>query len=112
MHEHITHAIYYFEVHLVYSSIVCFAALLLTSIPGGSAATKHWIRLATTLNFILPLGALFDTLLAPYISWATPLPAIGALGVVISENASVAAVLSVVWLVATNGTRPQALAQP
>jgi beta-lactamase regulating signal transducer with metallopeptidase domain len=99
MHEHITHAIYYFEVHLVYSSIVWFAALLLTSVPGGSATTKHWIWLATALNFILPLGALFDTLLAPHISWATPLPAIGALGVVISDNAPIAAALSVAWLV-------------
>jgi beta-lactamase regulating signal transducer with metallopeptidase domain len=99
MHEHITHAIYYFEVHLVYSSLVWFAALLLTSVPGGSATTKHWIWLATALNFVLPLGALFDTILASHISWATPLPAIGALGVVISENATIAAALSVVWLV-------------
>jgi beta-lactamase regulating signal transducer with metallopeptidase domain len=101
MHEHITHAIYYFEVHLVYSSIVWFAAWLLTSIPGGSATTKHWIWLATALNFILPLGAVFDTLWAPYISWATPLSVIGGLGVVISENQPVAAVLCAIWLIGT-----------
>jgi hypothetical protein len=98
MHEQITHAIYYFEVHLVYSSFVWIAAWLLTSIPGGSATTKHWIWLATALNFILPLGAVFDTLWAPYISWAKPLSGIGEVGVAISENEPVAAVLCAIWL--------------
>lgn len=99
MHEHVTHAIYYFEVHLIYSSIVWFAACALTSIPGGSATTKHWIWLATALNFILPLGAVFDGLLAPYISWATPLSIVGGLGVAISENAPIAAALGAIWLI-------------
>jgi beta-lactamase regulating signal transducer with metallopeptidase domain len=99
MHESITHAIYYFGVHLVYSSIVWLAAWFLTSIPSGSATTKHWIWLATAFNFILPLGAVFDTLWAPYISWATPLGKIGDLGVAISKNASVATVLCGIWLV-------------
>jgi beta-lactamase regulating signal transducer with metallopeptidase domain len=99
MHEQITHAIYYFEVHLVYSSIVWIAAWLLTSIPGGSATTKHWIWLATALNFILPLGAVFDTLWAPYISWATPLSGIGQIGVAISENEPLAGVLCAIWLI-------------
>jgi hypothetical protein len=87
MHESITHAIYYFEVHLLYSSIVWIAAWLLSSIPIGSATTKHWIWVATALNFVLPLGAVFDILWAPYISWATPLGAIGGLGAAISGNA-------------------------
>jgi beta-lactamase regulating signal transducer with metallopeptidase domain len=99
MHESITHAIYYFGVHLVYSSIVWLAAWFLTSIPGGSATTKHWIWLATAFNFVLPLGAVFDTLWAPYISWATPLGKIGGLGVAISKNAPVAAVLCGIWLI-------------
>jgi beta-lactamase regulating signal transducer with metallopeptidase domain len=99
MHEHLTHAIYYFEVHLIYSSIVWFAACVLTSIPGGSATTKHWIWLATALNFILPLGAVFDGLFAPYISWATPLSVVGGLGVSISENAPMAAALGAVWFI-------------
>jgi beta-lactamase regulating signal transducer with metallopeptidase domain len=98
MHEQITHAIYYFEVHLVYSSFVWIAAWLLTSIPGGSATTKHWIWLATALNFILPLGAVFDTFWAPYISWAKPLSGIGEVGVALSENEPVAAVLCAIWL--------------
>ncbi len=98
MHEHVTHAIYYFEVHLIYSSIVWFAAFALTSTPGGSATTKHWIWAATALNFILPLGALFDEIFAPVISWATPLSVVGGLGVSISENAPLAAALGAVWL--------------
>jgi beta-lactamase regulating signal transducer with metallopeptidase domain len=99
MPESITHAIYYFGVHLVYSSIVWLAAWLLTSIPGGSATTKHWIWLATACNFILPLGAVFDTLWAPYISWATPLGKIGDVGVAVSKNAPVATVICGMWLI-------------
>jgi beta-lactamase regulating signal transducer with metallopeptidase domain len=99
MHEHLTHAVYYSEVHLIYSSIVWLAALALTSIPGGSATTKHWIWLATALNFILPIGAVLDGLAAPYIVWAKPLGAVGGLGASISENIVLAASLAAVWLV-------------
>ena len=99
MHEQIAHAIYFFGVHLVYSSIVWFAAWLLTSLPGGSATTKHWIWLATALNFSLPLGAVFDALWASYISWAAPLRGIGEVGVAISENERVATVLCAIWLI-------------
>jgi beta-lactamase regulating signal transducer with metallopeptidase domain len=99
MHESITHAIYYFGVHLLYSSIVWVAAWLLTSIPGASATTKHWIWLATASNFILPLGAVFDTLWSPHIFWATPLGKIGNVGVAISENALLATTLCGMWLI-------------
>src|ERR1700733_5244851 len=96
MHEHMARVIYYFGVHLLYSSLVWLAAWALTSIPGGSATTRHWIWLATALNFILPLGAIFDKLWAPHLSWATPLGVIGAVGVRISESAPAIAVLCVV----------------
>lgn len=99
MHESITHAIYYFGVHLVYSSIVWLAAWCLTAIPGASATTKHWIWVATALNFILPLGAAFDTLWAPYITWAAPLGKIGDAGVSISNNAPLATLLCEIWLI-------------
>jgi beta-lactamase regulating signal transducer with metallopeptidase domain len=99
MHEHFTHAIYYFEVHLIYSSIVWLAAWALTSIPGGSATAKHWIWAATALNFILPLGALIDGFLAPHISWATPLGIVGGLGAAISDNVPITATLGAVWLI-------------
>jgi beta-lactamase regulating signal transducer with metallopeptidase domain len=99
MHEHLTHAIYYSEVHLIYSSIVWFAAWALTSIPGGSATAKHWIWAATALNFILPLGALLDGILAAHISWAAPLGFVGGLGVAVADNARLAAALGAVWLI-------------
>jgi beta-lactamase regulating signal transducer with metallopeptidase domain len=99
MREHLTHAIYYSEVHLIYGSMVWLAAWAMTSIPGASATTKHWIWLATALNFILPLGAAFDGLLAPHISWAAPLGFVGALGASIAEDTPVAAALGAVWLI-------------
>jgi len=99
MREHLTHAIYYSEVHLIYGSIVWLAAWAFTSVPSASATTKHWIWLATALNFILPLGAIFDGLLAPHISWATPLGFVGGLGASISENTAIAASLGAVWLI-------------
>ena len=98
MHEHMARALYYCQVHLLYASIVWLAAWALTSILPGSATTKYWIWVATSLNFILPLGAVLDKLWAPYLSWATPLSAIGAVGVVISENVPAAMALAAVWL--------------
>jgi beta-lactamase regulating signal transducer with metallopeptidase domain len=99
MREHLTHAIYYSEVHLIYSSIVWFAALALTSIPNTSATTKHWIWLATALNFVFPFGAVVDGFLASYISWAHPLKFVGGLGASIAESTPIAAWLAVVWLI-------------
>jgi beta-lactamase regulating signal transducer with metallopeptidase domain len=98
MHEHIARAIYYFEIHLLFTSMVWLAAWVLTSIPAGSATAKHWIWLATSLNFMLPLGAMFDKLWAPHLSWATPLGPIGEVGARISENEPVAAALCALWL--------------
>lgn len=46
------------ELHLLYASVVWIAAWLLTSIPRGSATTKYWIWVATSINFALPLSAL------------------------------------------------------
>ena len=97
MHEHIARALYYFQIHLLYASLVWCGAWVLTSIPRGSATTKYWIWVATSLNFILPLGAFLDKLWTSHFSWATPLSFIGDVGVVLSRSAP-AAVLCVVWL--------------
>ncbi len=67
MHEHIARTLYYFDIHLLYASMVGLAAWALTSIRGGSATTKHWIWVATSLNFILPMGAVLDKLWAPHL---------------------------------------------
>jgi beta-lactamase regulating signal transducer with metallopeptidase domain len=98
MPEHIAPVLYYLGVHLLYASTVWLAAWALTSIPRGSATTKYWIWLATSINFILPVGALLDRLLAPHLSWARPLSVIGAAGAGIAQNATAAAVLGGAWL--------------
>jgi beta-lactamase regulating signal transducer with metallopeptidase domain len=97
MHEHIARALYYLDVHLLYASIVWLAAWLLTSIRQGSATTKYWIWVATSLNFIFPLGAVLDKAWAAHLSWAAPLGIIGEAANTISKG-TVAAVLCVVWL--------------
>jgi beta-lactamase regulating signal transducer with metallopeptidase domain len=97
MHEHIARALYYFQVHLLYASIVWLAACVLTSIGRGNATTKYWIWLATSLNFILPLGAILDKVWASHLSWAAPLGIIGDVAGSISRG-PVAEVLGVVWL--------------
>jgi beta-lactamase regulating signal transducer with metallopeptidase domain len=100
MHEHITRALYYFDVHLLYASIVGLAALVLTSVRRGSATTKYWIWVATSLNFILPLGAVLDKFLASHLAWATPLGIIGEAASSITQSPA-ATLLSVVWLLGT-----------
>src|SRR5438552_1596997 len=97
MVEHITRGLYYVDVHLLYASIVCLAAWLLTSIRGGSATTKYWIWVATALNFILPLGAVVDKLSTSHLMWAAPLGIIGDAAGSLSRSPAGAA-LAVVWL--------------
>jgi beta-lactamase regulating signal transducer with metallopeptidase domain len=99
MHEYIARPFYYFEVHLLYASMVWFGAWALTSFPAGTATTKYWIWVATSLNFMLPLGAVLDRVWRAHLSWARPIGVIGSVGVIISENLTVASVLGVVWLV-------------
>jgi beta-lactamase regulating signal transducer with metallopeptidase domain len=97
MHEHIARTLYYFEIHLLYASVVGLSAWALTSIRGGSATTKYWIWVATSLNFTLPVGAVLDKFWSSHLSWATPLSIIGDFANTISRGPA-AATLSVVWL--------------
>ena len=98
MHEQLVRPIYYLGVHLLYASLVWLAAWLLTSIPRGSGTIKHWIWVATSLNFMLPLGAVVDKSLARHLTWASPLGVIGGAGLRIAENGVLASVLGMVWL--------------
>jgi beta-lactamase regulating signal transducer with metallopeptidase domain len=100
MLEHITRGLYYFEVHLLFASIVGLVAWVLTSMPGGSATTKYWISVVTMLNFFSPLGAVLDKSFASRLSWATPLGLIGDAANSISHS-SAASVLLMVWLFGT-----------
>jgi len=98
MHEFIARALYHYQVHLLYASIVGCAAWLLTSIRRGSATTKYWIWVAASLNFILPVGALLDWLWSAHLSWARPLGAIGDVANNISQGRT-AVIVGVVWLI-------------
>ena len=97
MLEHITRALYYFNIHLLYASIVCTAAWLLTSVSRGSATTKYWIWVATSLNFIVPVGAVVDAIGAPHLSWARPIGIIGG-PVNTFTHSPAAAPVAVLWL--------------
>jgi beta-lactamase regulating signal transducer with metallopeptidase domain len=98
MHEQLARLLYYVGVHLMYASIVWLAAWLLTSVPRGSATTKHWIWLATSFNFMLPLGALVDKSLARHLTWASPLGMIGGVGLRVAEDPVLSSLLGAVWL--------------
>jgi beta-lactamase regulating signal transducer with metallopeptidase domain len=98
MHEHVAPAVYYLEVHLLYASIVCLAAWVLTSLWKGNATGKYWIWVATSLNFIVPLGGLFNRFGASPVSWASQLSGLDDVGIGISRNLTVGAVLFGTWL--------------
>ena len=101
MREHIAPAVYYLEVHLLFASIVCLAAWIVTSVRTCSATSKYWIWVATSLNFIVPVGGFFDEFGAVHVSWATQLRVLGDVGVVVSRNASLGAPLLGVWILGT-----------
>ncbi|HLJ39133.1 MAG TPA: M56 family metallopeptidase [Steroidobacteraceae bacterium] len=98
MHEHVAPAIYYLEVHLLFASLVCLAAWVLTSLWQGAAAAKYWIWVATSLNFLVPFGGFFNGFGAAHLSWATQLGGLADIGIGISRNLTAAALLLGVWL--------------
>jgi beta-lactamase regulating signal transducer with metallopeptidase domain len=98
MREHIAPFVYYLEVHLLCASILWLAAWALTSIRSASATWKYWIWVATSVNFMVPLGGFFNGFGASRVSWATQLGGLDDVGIGISRNLTAAAVLSGVWL--------------
>jgi beta-lactamase regulating signal transducer with metallopeptidase domain len=98
MHEHVAPAVYYLEVHLLYASIVCLAAWVLTSLWTGNATWKYWAWVATSLNFVVPLGGFFNRFGASHVAWATQLSGLDEVGIGISRNLTVGLVLIGVWL--------------
>jgi beta-lactamase regulating signal transducer with metallopeptidase domain len=99
MREHIAPFVYYLEVHLLYASILCLAAWALTSSRAGSATWKYWIWVATSVNFMVPLAGFFNGFAASRVSWATQLEGLDGVGIGISRNLTVGAVLLGVWLI-------------
>ncbi|MGE5412979.1 MAG: M56 family metallopeptidase [Syntrophomonadaceae bacterium] len=65
------------EIHLVFATLVALAAWALTSSRRGSATVKYWIWVATSVNFVLPLGSILDRLWSPRITWLLPLRDLG-----------------------------------
>jgi beta-lactamase regulating signal transducer with metallopeptidase domain len=98
MHEHVAPAVYYLEVHLLYASVVCVVAWILTSIWNGAATAKYWIWVATSLNFMVPFGGFFNAFGASRVPWATQLGGLDDIGIGISRNLTAGAVLFAVWL--------------
>jgi beta-lactamase regulating signal transducer with metallopeptidase domain len=98
MREHIAPFVYYLEVHLLYASILCLAAWALTSSRSASATWKYWIWVVTSVNFLVPLGGLFNAFGASRVSWATQLAGLDDVGIGISRNLIAAVVLLGVWL--------------
>ena len=98
MREHIAPFVYYLEVHLLYASILCLAAWALTSLRGGSATWKYWIWVATSVNFMVPLAGFFNGFAASRVAWATQLEGLDGIGIGISRNPTVGAVVLGVWL--------------
>jgi hypothetical protein len=95
MHEHVARAVYYLGIHLLYASMVWSAAWALTSTWRGSATAQYWVWVATSVNFVLPVGAILDKSFASHLSWAAPLGTIGELGLEIADHAQV---VGAVWL--------------
>jgi beta-lactamase regulating signal transducer with metallopeptidase domain len=69
----------------------------LTSSTRVTATAKHWIWVATALNFVVPLGALVDSLFASHTTWAKPLGVVGGAGAAVANNVSLAAALCAGW---------------
>jgi beta-lactamase regulating signal transducer with metallopeptidase domain len=81
--------VYYFGVHLLFASMVWLATWALTSMSRGSATAKYWIWVTTSLNFVLPVGAVLDKSFASHLSWAVPLGMVGPVGVGVADHVGV-----------------------
>lgn len=101
MNEQIVRASQYVEIHLLYASMVWLAAWALTSSRRGSATAKYWIWVATSLNFIVPLGAVLDGIGALRPLSITAASVAGVRNGISKTAAPVASILLGVWLFGT-----------
>jgi beta-lactamase regulating signal transducer with metallopeptidase domain len=101
MHEQIGRVMYNFDIHLLFASIVACAAWGLTVMLRASATAKYWIWVATLLNFVLPVGALIDKVLASHLHWAKPLGVIGDAALRITQPGPIATMLGALWFMGT-----------
>jgi len=97
MHEHVARALYYVGIHLLYASVVGCAVWALTAIRGATATVKYWMWVLAVANFIVPVGALTDRLLAPHLTWAAPLGVVGDAVWTLTDGRT-ALVTAAIWL--------------
>ncbi len=84
------------EIHLTFATLVALAAWAVTSARQASATTRYWIWVATSLNFVLPIGVFVDRLRPPNLEWVLPLEDLGGR---ILRGRTVGAALAVVWAI-------------
>jgi len=97
MHEQIARALYYVGIHLLYATVVGGAVWALTSIRGAAATTKYWMWVLAVANFVIPVGAFMDRLLAPHLTWAEPLGVVGGAVWTLTQGRT-AFVTGTIWL--------------
>ncbi|HEV7425225.1 MAG TPA: M56 family metallopeptidase [Thermoanaerobaculia bacterium] len=85
------------EVHLFFASVVWLAALLLTSMPRGSATTKYWIWVITSFNFLLPLSAVPARLWPSRVGWFAPGGVVGTVTDRVPSARAAIAIVIVIW---------------
>jgi BlaR1 peptidase M56 len=83
------------EIHLTFATLVALAAWALTSSPRVNATAKYWIWVATSINFVLPVGVLVDRFRPPDVSWFLPLEDFGK---EIARQGTVGLVLGAAWV--------------
>jgi beta-lactamase regulating signal transducer with metallopeptidase domain len=100
MPEHVAQVAYYAGIHLTYASIVAGAVWALTCIRGTSAATKYWMWVLTVANFIVPTGAVVNSVFASVLGWAAPgrLGIIGDIASTMTEGRT-ATLTAAIWLI-------------
>ena len=83
------------EIHLIFATLVALAAWAMTSSRRVSATTKYWIWVATSINFVLPIGVLIERFRPPDVPWALPLDDFGSQ---IARKGAIGAALAAGWL--------------
>jgi beta-lactamase regulating signal transducer with metallopeptidase domain len=96
--EHLAPALYFLQVHLLYTTLVCLGAWALTSVRAASGTAKYWIWLAASLNFAIPLGGFIDRFGATHVDGASQLDPLAALDLSLARSPLPMAALGALWL--------------
>jgi beta-lactamase regulating signal transducer with metallopeptidase domain len=96
--EHLAPVLYFVQVHLLYATLVGFAAWALTSLCSASVTTKFWVWTAASLNFALPVGGLIDRFGAAEFPGARQLGPLAAFDLRLVQHPLLAALLCALWV--------------